>query len=355
MHHCRRLWPLNIGLSLLLALCLRQAYCWAQNPPQPLPMNLVGASALSDEQLAQITTYVKHFGERLNNATEPAEVEEARASLIKPLIQPDAARLVSPVFRLEYSKATTPEMQKALSGTDLHRAVNALLVLSQLGESRAADAVLAQTEPGKPWQIRNQAASALRVMLQGGALDPKKSPQVARRIKDAVAREDHGLVLAHLLAALDAATETVAEEEDKRAVRGYLVEAMASVADRVGQQAEFRAAVVDAFVKELERLRPKYAQLTKPEQVALGKRLAPALGKILAYIAANWDAAREQPARIERIVGACETSLQFINIPLAGPAAPETNLKNEWIRGDKTKFDQGVAAWQKILAAAPYN
>ncbi len=351
MHNRRRLSPLII--CLLLALGATQM-CRAQNPPQPLPMGMVGAAELTPQQLEQITVYVKFFGERLNSASEPAEVESARAALIAPLNQPNAARLVSPVFRLEYSKAATPEMQRAFGGADLHRAVNALLVLSQLGESRAADAVLQQAEPAKPWQVRLQAASALRVLLQGGALDPKRSPQVAKRVRDAAAREDNGLVLAHLLAAIDAASETV-QPEFKEQVRGFLVDAMVSIADRLAQHNGFAGPTVDAFVKELDRFHLRFRRLPGPEQASLGKRLAPALGKVLAHILTNWDAAQADQAKVERLVGACETFLQFINISLKGAAAPEINLRNEWSNGDKAKFEAGVTAWQDLLNKPPYT
>jgi hypothetical protein len=352
MHNRCRSSPRILGLLLALALA---ASCGAQNPPQPLPMGMIGAADLSPQQLDQVKAYVSHFGAVLGQSDDPAEVESARAALIAPMNQPNASRLVSPVFRLEYSKAATPEMEKVLNGGDLHRSVNALLVLSQLGESRAADLVLEQTSPSKPWQIRLQAASALRVLLQGAALDPKKAPQVAKRVRDAAAREDNGLVLAHYLAALDAAAETIPAEQDKQAVRGFLVDAMAGIGERLAQQNAYAGATLAAFVKELERFRQRYAQLPGAEQAELGKRLAPALVNVLAHMLQHWDSARAGNEPVETLVGACETSLQIVNTFVKAPPPPPIDLRGAWSEGDKAKFEEGVNAWRAQLAKAPYT
>jgi hypothetical protein len=126
---------------------------------------------------------------------------------------------------------------------------------------------------------------------------------------------------------------------------------MVSVGDRIAQRKEFAGPLLDAFAKELERFRPQFALQPNAEQ---GKQLAPALVKVLVHVETYWDAAREDQAKVEKLVGACETSLHFINTYLKGPAQPAINLKTEWTKADRSKFEEGVKAWQAMLSKSPY-
>jgi hypothetical protein len=358
----RRLSMLASSLLVILGVFCCGSRAHAQAAPQPLPLNLIGAPELSTDQVNQVKAYVSHYADQLNTASEWSEIESARQALISPLNQPNPARMVSPVFRLEYSMAATPAMERAVKSEDLHRMANAMLVLSQLGDDRAATAIHGFLDPAQEprWQVRDRAADAIKVIFQLGVLDARRVPQVASKVRDVAMRETNGMVLAHLLTALDAAAANAQSPEDAQRLRLYLIEAMTSVASRLSEQNELALPVLDAFTKELGRFRNTYSTLSSAESVALGAMLGPALGKVLAHVARHWDAARADPRTIERVavlVGACETSLQFVDAPVRKDQPPpwDGSLRSAWNAGNKADFEKGVAAWQAVLSKAPYK
>ena len=186
-----------------------------------LNATVTSAVELTEQQVAEVKAFVECWAAVINNpASTPAEVERARDELCRPLSQPGASRLVTPNFRGTFSGFAVPHMQTALTGSDMYRAINAVLVLSQLGTDKASNELTKQSDIQNQaaWQIRVRAAEGERLLLLSGLLDSRKTVGEARKLRDAVLHEDNGLVLRNQMAALDAADNSVlaAGKEKKR-------------------------------------------------------------------------------------------------------------------------------------------
>ena len=285
-----------------------------------------------------------------------------RDALTQPFSQPNSARLMTPNFRGTYSNAAAPAMETALDGKDIHRAINAIMVLSQLGTSRASDALTrnADLQNQSIWQIRLQAANGERMLLQSGALEGRRATEACRRLRDAASREDNGLVLRHQFAALAAADNPSLQGSDLTAARDALAQAVAATARKVAGKDEITPSEVVALASAIVTLRNRYpTQYNSTEQKNVGEMLGPVLGSLLEWTKTHWDKVRSNESMTNDmgiLITACETLLQRIDFELArSRQPPPVNMHAAWTSGDKPKFDAAVTAWQALLAKAPYK
>jgi hypothetical protein len=354
------------SLTLLLsAFALASFLAWpaaCQAPPQPLPLDLIGQVQLNAEQEKRVCEYVKYYADMLNSSdSKPGEIEKARDELIRPLNQPNAASLVKPAFRGTYARCAVTEMENALNGGDVFRAVNAMLVLAQVGTDRAANALLQHIDPqAQPqWQIRLRAADSLRMLLQGGTLDARKVVEVSRRVREAVDREEDGRVLYRHLSALQAADEAVQQPGDHSTIRGLIGESIkAGVKRAVAQPEPSREALV-AVGSALVRLREGFTRFSKQEAEGIGAQIGPSLHDLLAYAQAHWDKAQSDPGLTKPmsvIVASSEGLLQYIDnvLPKSRPT-PSSDMNNAWKSKDKPKYEQGLSNWQSVVTKPPYK
>lgn len=333
----------------------------AQSPPPPLGNDLMLQVELNQQQQKQVCDFVTHWGGILNGeSASPAEIEGAREQLTRPLNQPNASRMMTPNFRGTYSKCAVPEMEKALDSKHLYRAINALLVLSQLGTDRASSVLLmhADSQNQPAWQLRLRAADGERLLLLGGALDSRKALDAARKLRDAASREENGSVLRLHFAALDAADGSTLQPNERSEVRSLIGEAIAGACQRLSATSEISGPMVQAVASAVGRLRERITDYND-EHMRMGVKLAPALGATLAWTLANWDSLRGTDATVTDamnvLVASSEGLLQFTDPRLAsGRATPTSDINGAWKAGDKTKFETGLKAWQAVLSKPPY-
>ena len=352
--------------GLIIALSLAGT-CAAQlavgGCPPSVGADVTSAVELTEQQVAQVKTFVECWSGVLNgDQSTPAEVERARDALVSNFNQPGAARLISPNFRGTFARFAVPEMEKALGSGNMYRAINGVIVLSQLGSDRASNALLLhvdlQNQPA--WQIRLRAAEGERLLLTGASLDSRKSVDAAKKLRDAILREDNGLVIRSQLAALDAADVTTLSPADRTTIRGLIGESIASVAQRAAEAQQVSGPMVTAMGSAVGTLRVRITNYAKTEQQSIGAQLGPALGRMLEWARANWDTVKKDPQidnDMKTFVAAAEGLLQFFDPVLVDGKrpAPTSDMRGAWDADDKPKFETGVKAWQGVLDKAPYK
>jgi hypothetical protein len=340
-----------------------------QNPPPPLPLDLVRQVQLNQQQIDQVRGHVKFWSDVLNaEGSTPADIKRAREELIKPFTQPGTANVITPDFRGTYSGFAVPEMDKAIKSTDVFRAINGLLVLSQLGTDRAVNLLLdhVDVQGEQRWQVRMHAASGVRMLLQDATLESRKVKEVCRRLREAVGREDNGLVLRHMFAALNVADAPPLDAGERKEVRGVMADALAAVAGRMTAMQQPSQPMIDAVSGAIVILRNKYLLLPSDEQAGLGAKLGPALGNLLKHAQTHWDDSHGDKALNQSMtimIASCESFLQRIDpaVTKAAPSGqgarptPATDLRNAWEGNDKGKFEAGVQAWESVLSKPPYK
>jgi hypothetical protein len=353
---------LTLLLSAALGASVFVAPAMCQAPPQPLSLDLIGQVQLTAEQEKRVCDYVKYYADLLNGAgSKPAEVEKARDELIRPLNQPNAASLVKPAFRGTFARCAVPEMEIALGGSDVFRAVNAMLVLAQVGTDRSANALLQQIDvQNQPqWQIRLRAADSLRMLIAGGTLDARKVVESARRVREAVGREDDGRVLYRHLSALQAADDAVQQPADHSSIRGLIGESVKAGIKRAVAQPEPSREMLSAVGSALVRLRERFTQFSKQETEAVGAEIGPALHELLAYARTHWDKAQSDPILtppMTVIVASSEGLLQYIDpVLIKTRPTPTSDMNNAWKAKDKPKYEQGLSNWQSVVTKPPYK
>lgn len=337
----------------------------AQNPPAPLGTDLTTVAQLSQPQIDQVTVFVQFWSGRLNDSSlAPDDVEAARKELVRPFNQPNAARLITPDFRGTYSRTVVPEMEKALRGSDIYRSINAALVLGQVGTDKSANLLLVhcdlQNQPA--FQVRMTAANAMRILLQGGTLEPRKVSDASRRLRDAATRETDGLVLRHLFAALNAADASTLPADERSKVRAALNDALADAARRLASSKDLAGSgpVVIAVAAAVGKLRERITEYSTENQREMGEKLLPALGQLLGWVSDQWDSAHADAtlnSQMRVLVAASEGLMQFIDPQVRGQSQirPNSDLRTAWTSGDKARFQTDVQAWRDVLSKPPYQ
>jgi len=358
----RRLQIVLLGLAAALLLAVGRPAA-GQAPPTTLAPDLLRQPELNDQQRATICAFVKQWTDLINNEQSgPEEVERARSELVRVLNQPNAASLISPAFRFQYSQCAAPELQRALSSQNLYRAVNAAVALASLGTDRAASLLLehADLQNETRWQVRLHAAGGMRLMIQSGMVEARRMNGYVRSLAEAAARENNGLILRHQLAAIEAADGGTLGAEDRRKVRGMLADALVGVARNLLKIKQPTGPMIDAVTQSVGSFGRKFLTLETAEGRSLGAQLGPALGDLFTYAQAQWETSQKDPdlsASMGRLVGATETFLQGIDASVKTSArpSPPDGVRRAWEGKDKTRFDSGVQAWQSVLTKPPYK
>jgi hypothetical protein len=350
-------------LVLVLASLAPVGHVLAQAPPQPLPISILTATRLTTEQKEQVKQYVAYWSRPFAaESATPEEIEHARKQLLKPLT--DVGANVSSDFRFEYVDALIPNLTKGMKNSNLHTAVNAIIILSQLGHDKALTILLRENdkEIQPTWQLRLQSAYGCKTLLQSGLIT-RKADDAARGIKRAITIEDNPLVMRHQFAALNAADNNTTPPDERKAVRDMLVETLASVVDRIerGNNNPHPNPLLEAAGSAVPLLRTKFLedlQQQPTEQAELGVKVGPILGRILSIAGSLWDTAQQDvkaKAFLSSLIGTVEGFLATIDGKIRSDGqSPKTRLREAWDSGNKDKFTNELNLWLEALKKAPY-
>ncbi len=165
------------ALALLVPTASRGQAC-------DLPGPIISATTLSDDQKKQIQDCVA-TNVRLLESADPAEVKRGREALLKPLQNGEA----SVTFRLRYSEAAAPELERlAAQQNDPKKAINALIVAGALATTQAAN-ILRKFQEDQRVAVRFTAtASCKRIFIAIEGAAPAMAKEDAARIVDDLGR-----------------------------------------------------------------------------------------------------------------------------------------------------------------------
>lgn len=338
--------------------CLRPDRCWAQGRPAPLGPSITGASNLSAEQLAQVKAYAEYYASVLkSSSSRPDEIENARAELVRPMTNIQ----VSDVFRYEYARVVEPRLKEVAEGGNLHAVINALIVGSMIGGDRSANFLVDHVDSTfqSKWQIRLQASHGVMNVLKGNSLEPRKMIQTAERLRDAALREDNPLVLRYQLSAIEAADHNPVPAADQQRLRSILVDTIVRVIDRVAARTQADPLpMIEVIAEAVSKVRDRYlsAAMGNAERQALGKQLAPAMGKLLGLIAADWDAghADQRKQRVYSvIIGGMEGFLPAIDVAVR-QSQTQSAMRQAWDNANKANFESELAKWIAVFQQPQY-
>ena len=341
----------------------------AQAPPQALPQPVIGAAQLTDQQKAQIQAYVGHWTAVFTCAASSADVERARDELMRPL--GGINQQISPSFRLEYSLMVLPPLQTLLNAgcpENQHVLPNVIRVIEALGSDKALNTLLQHADAisQKSFQLRLSAARGCAEMLKKGAgLEARRFVEAARKLRDAIGREDNGQVLWWQLAAINATDgEELKAPEDRAKVHEHHVEAFNALVKRLlaANNNPHPSPLFDPMPQAMGDLLRKFNSnaIAATEAADVAKKLGWSIGQVLQVVLKNWDAAQDKTNAQRRgiygqAVGAVEGFLPYIDGIARGPGkAPTTTLKKAWDAGDKAAFETEAKKWLDVLGQAPY-
>jgi hypothetical protein len=345
----RRSWLLS-GLSALALAC----FVHGQNPPQPLPLEIIGKAQLTEQDKKRVEEYCKHYTDLLNAETStPADVERAREELLKPLDQPNPARVIGGGFRGEYSGRVIPALDNTVARrhSPRHQRGSRSLATGNRSRGQHAAAECRCTESGAlagETQRRHRRESAAAVGNSRCAEGAGERAQAS------------GEVVRHHFRALDVADSATLQPGDRTPIRLLRGEAVDLVINRIVAMTEPSAPMIDAVGGAIATLRTQFLQFNKEtEQRPIGEQLGPALGQLLQYIREHWDALRTDKAlngTMNVVVLSSEGFLQTIDQLLAsGRPSPGSDMGSAWKTNDKPKFEAGVEAWEGVLSKPPYK
>jgi hypothetical protein len=359
-------WFVGVALGVVLAMSWPAASL-AQGAPSPLSRDVIGATQPTSEQVQTIKAWADFWTAMFASpVSTPEQIEEARSQLIKPLQGINQA--ISPAFRFEYSRFVVPALEKVIDGArrNMHAAINAEIVISQLGTDRALAALLSRvsrTAGGAdvPWQVRRHAVIGCKTLVASPSLDSRKIIDASRQLRDAARTEDDNEILWRLFEALAAAdSAALPQPEDRRTARAALIDAFTGAVDRMAAEANRQRTELklEAAIKGVELVRQKYlAPPPVDEQREIGAKIAPRLGKLLELAALTWEPGRADPntqKSVSTLVGACEGFLPAIVGQQRGTTqVPRTQMQKAWNSGDKSRFDADLAAWVNVLKQSP--
>jgi hypothetical protein len=295
-------------------------------------------------------------GERHDGET----ASRARGELIQPLLTPG----VTIQFRELYSDAAIEPLRGLLGAKDAQAANNAATVLAYLGTEDALERLLAssspQTEPR--WFVRLPAARACRVLFSRANLTLLRANDItsaARRLRNAARDETDARTLHYQLQAILSADMPVLPGSARAQVREYFVDALNSVAERVrGIEAREVTPLMTQLISPLSRVRTTYLELPRQDQVALGRKLGPALASLLDSLIVNWaqlHADTESLERIGLVVQVSETLLWVIDPIVGGGPRINSGLANAWRGDDLQAYQRDIDHWRERTGNPPYE
>ena len=339
--------PSTIGTIFVIAWFLA---CSAAATP-PSVNNLTGLTSFAQQQLQDIADYTQYWFDEMTSTEEGAAagVAAARRRLLEP------ARLSTTEFRLEYSNALVPLLEKAVAGDNQHWAVNALTVLQELSTDRALMAAIHFCDKSNEQRmpIRLMATRVCRKLMTGRNVSATRIRTALRALVTAVEAEDDGIVLRRQLEALLSVNDLEA--------RSRLAEALNVVVGRFNDESEVpKTDMLRAIDSVLPDLRHAYLNLRGPEQTELGRELAGPLVTTLGLAQAQWDRAHKEPEKLKelysRIILISEQILKQID-PRVRPGAqtPTTTLHETWVNADKDRFDADFRRWRSVVRPPAYD
>jgi hypothetical protein len=349
--------PLLIAAIVVMVLGPTQP-CAAQGRPSPLGPSLTSVNTLTDEQLAQIKAYAEYWSGILKStSSRPDEVESARAELVRPMTNIQ----VSEVFRFEYAKMLESNLREVVEGGNLHAIVNAMIIASMIGGDRSANLLVDHADNAfqPKWQIRLQAAHGAMNVMKGQTIDGRKMQNLADRMRDAAGREENALVLRHQLEAINVADHNPLTVQERQKLRATMVDAIVLVVDRAAKSGHADPPqAVEAIAESISKVRDKYlsAAMTTAERSTLGKAIAPAMGKLLGIVAADWDGghADERKQRVYSvIIGGLEGFLPAIDVAVRG-SQTQSAMRQAWDAGNKANFEAELGKWTAVLQQPQY-
>lgn len=325
----------------------------AQSPPRSLGNDIVTArSRLTPSQLAQVKTWVDWWSPGVDSG-DPETVEKAREDALKPLT---GLMVPSELFRFEYGRLALPHLKRGIASDTAHAAVNAMIVLPQLGTSAALYEILehCDRDDDDRTHIRLRAAKGCKSMLERArdfSLEPKVVIRAVRELRESAKKEVECLILHHQF-------EAMAVVDDAKA-RDYLVDALEVVVQRIDGEGRAPSELVEAVYLAIYRLSRRYVTLPSNEQDELGKRLGPVLGRVCKVARDHWEDAHGDPVAKQTYGGTIRVSEEFLKIIDSvlrdDRTAPRTQLKRHWDAADRPKFDTDRKRWSDILQKPPYR
>ncbi len=338
-------------LSCLVSLPIA-APAVAQARPRPLGNDIVTArSRLTPPQVAQMKAWVDYWSPGVDSS-DSETVEKAREDALAPLT---GLMRPSELFRFEYGRLALPHLLRGIASDKPHAAVNAIIVLPQLGTDEALDEILehCDRDDDDRTHIRLRAAIGSRIMLERAGdfnLEPKVVIRAVRELRESAKKEEQCLILRHQF-------EAMAVVDDVRA-RGYLVDALEVVVERIDKAGRAPSDLVEAVYLAIYRLSRRFVALPGAEQKVLGKRLGPILGRVQKVARDHWEGAHGDPDAEQiygRTIRVSEEFLKIIDSVLPdNRTAPRTQLKRHWDAADRPKFNTDYERWSNFLKGPPY-
>lgn len=331
------------------------------DPPPVTPLTSANSS-FTQEQIGRIREFASFWADLLNMGPH-GDVRRVKQKLIEPLRAPG----VTEVFRDEYSRQLAPELAVVVEKSDPHRAVNAMIVLANLGTEDAMDVMLDHCDVrGEPRpMVRMWAARGFTMMLEQGRLEVLKGKKVAtmgRQLRQAIGDETDRFAIRQQLLALQAADRPSIPADTRRKVREHLVESMNVIADRAaraGIEKDEQPLLLSVF----EPMRQMRTSLLDPargfsEQREFGRMLGPSLAKVLDVARAHWQDAQGEPdlkAEYGELVRLAELFLGTIDgMVRPDDDTPVTTLADAWDDNDAKRFAEDLGRWQSVLGRPPY-
>ncbi len=173
-------------ISTIFWAALALALFPSPSPAQPcdLPPAVVEAATLSGDQEKQIRDCVA-TNIRLLESDDVNDTKKGRDGLLKPVQNP----LSSVAFRLAYSAAAAPELERVAEDPSEPKAIRALIVAGALGTTQAAN-VLDRFRQDARLGVRFSAvASYRRLFLAIHGASPAMAPGDALRVVDGLAQQ----------------------------------------------------------------------------------------------------------------------------------------------------------------------
>jgi hypothetical protein len=344
----RWLLPIRTLLVTLAALLAADGHA---APPQSLT-SLARQSSFSQDDRTAIADYASHWVGQLQTGNLQM-VERARDRLREPV------KLSSVQFRLEYTRVLVPQLEQAAKSDKDHVAINAVIVLGELGTDSALSttAALCHESNEDRWYLRLVAARSCGKLLNAPNISTVRIKNALRDVREAAAVEPKGLVLRRQLEAMlgvragNGDVDVIARER--------LAEALAEVVARLERQPETQQDLIEAINAILPDLRDAFIRYTQPqERPVLGRSLAGSLVRILQLASSQWAAGHDDKRLndvYQQTTLVSEQILKQIDLSVRATTPPDTNLDEAWQRGDKGTFDADLKRWSDLIRQPSYR
>lgn len=147
---------------------------------QGIPCSIVDSPSPTRADLQRIEAFAVEHASAL--ASGPVDgVEDARKQLLRPFYRCSSQSIT---FRLNFGRAIASELESAVVGEDIHRAINALIVLGPVGIAETTDLVLEGMKDTRP-AVRLAAAAGLEAAIKNDLSNQQVRTQAERALREA--------------------------------------------------------------------------------------------------------------------------------------------------------------------------